>query len=121
MLIQADKHQLKKAFDYIFEYCLSDSKSDTTLICDIKNNNKMLNTKINFENKYSAGNLPKNNYQKLLPNQMDKVGRSLGLYLAQKIISSHNGNFICENKNSKTCCIINLPLSNINIMPEQKI
>lgn len=101
-LIRADKVQLKKAFEYIVNYCISNSISD--IECKIAGENDIAQIDFIFENPYGTQEKLNN----VFLSRMDKVGCSLGLYLARQIINAHNGIIKLYNLGVNNICSVTL-------------
>ncbi len=101
-LICADKIQLKKAFEYIINYCISNSISD--IECKIVSKSDIAQIDFVFENPYGTQEKLNN----VFLSRMDKVGCSLGLYLARQIINAHNGIIKLYNLGVNNVCSVTL-------------
>ena len=93
--LYADKSQIKKAIENLIDHCISCAYENTEIVCEIKKTNATKNVFISFafESPYVSAEKIKNMFQMYITSaeKMDKVGCSLGLYLAKQIIDAHNG------------------------------
>ena len=105
-LINADKIQLKKAFEYVTNYCISNSVSN--IECKINSYRNLIRLKFTFENPFNT----KDDLTKVFLSRMNKVGCSLSLYLAKQIINAHNGAIKLYKKEDLNICSIFLPIAN---------
>lgn len=107
-MVYADKIQLRKAFGYIVNYCISNTISE--IQCFIKQVGDSIQAGFIFENPYCSKEKVDNMYN----SRLDKVGNSLGLYLAKQIIFAHQGSIEVKILGRKNICLVNLP--NVNYM-----
>lgn len=102
--VYADKIQIKKAFENLLDYCISNAYENTEIICDIKktDNGKNVFLSLGFESPYISSEKIDNLFKRYATaaEKMDKVGSGLGLYLAKQIINAHNGIIYAESKES---------------------
>lgn len=102
--LYADKNQMKKAFENLINYCVSNAYEDTEIVCEIGKHNDANNVFISlgFESPYVSSETIQNMFKMYTTSaeKMDKVGSSLSLYLAKQIINAHNGKINVES--SKT-------------------
>lgn len=113
-LIKADKYQLKKAFGYIVNFCISNALSNSCLVCSIWDSDENIHITLSFESPYFSQEKLESVFEDLSQNRMDKVGSNLGIYLAKQIISAHSGSIASCNKENKNEYTINFPLINVN-------
>ena len=106
VIIRGDKLQLKKAFEYILNYCISCSNGSMHL--KIVNDDEFIKIILIFKSMSS-------NLNDLSPHKMEQVGSSLGMYLAKKIVQAHHGKINVEFDNSKNYYSIEFPLNNVNL------
>lgn len=120
--IIADKKQIKKALENIINHCISSADENTEIICEIKHNNNNIFLSLGFESSYISADTTQNLLKKYTTSaeKFDKVGSSLGLYLAKQIISAHNGSINVESRqadyniyNIELPCINECKLSSI--------
>ena len=102
--LYADKNQMKKAFENLINYCVSNAYEDTEIVCEIGKHNDENNVFISlgFESPYVSSETIQNMFRMYTTSaeKMDKVGSSLSLYLAKQIINAHNGKINVESKKS---------------------
>ncbi len=100
----ADKNQMKKAFENLINYCVSSAYENTEIICEIGKQSGQNNifVSLGFESPYVSSETIRNMFRMYTTSseKMDKVGSSLGLYLAKQIINAHNGKINVESKMS---------------------
>ena len=100
----ADKIQMKKAFENLIDFCVSNAYTDTEIICEIEkiNNSNAVFISLGFESPYVSHETIQNMFKMYTTasEKMDKVGSSLNLYLAKQIINAHNGKINVESKKS---------------------
>lgn len=78
------KHKIKQAFEYIADYCFSQSLNDRHVVCNIINEKEDIIFKIEFENPFIKN------------EKLNKVGNDLRLNLAKNIIKTHKGKLSVE-------------------------
>ena len=115
--LMGDKIQLVKAFENLIDNCVFGAGENTEIICDIRKSSdeKCLILSLEFENPYVSPDVMKNMFKQFVTSneKMDKVGNSLGLYLAGRIIDAHNGSVCVQKKDeSRTFFSIELPCVN---------
>ncbi len=102
--LYADKAQMKKAFENLIDFCVSNAYTDTEIICEIGkiNNSNSVFISLGFESPYVSSETIQNMFKMYTTSseKMDKVGSSLNLYLAKQIINAHNGTIAVESKKS---------------------
>lgn len=115
--LHADRMQIKKAFENLINYCISSAYENTEIICKIikvtSTNNIFIS--LGFESPYISSETVTNMFRMYTTSaeKMDKVGSSLGLYLAKQIINAHNGNISVESSEANyNNCNILLPCIN---------
>lgn len=115
LTIPADRIQIKKAFENIIEYCVSNADEDSEIICEIKQQNKNMFLSLCFNSPYLTATNIQNRLNKYPTSseKFDKVGSGLELYLAKQIINAHNGSISVESVKS-THNIYNIELPCIN-------
>lgn len=99
-VIKADRIQIKKAFEKLIEHCIYVSDENSEIICSINDiGNRKLCVTLNFRSNYITENDLKEMFETYIANKMERVGSSLGLYLAKQIIEAHRGRISikCEN------------------------
>lgn len=116
-LLAADKSQLIRAFENLIDNCVFSAGEKTEIICDIKKSydDKFLFISLEFENPYVSPDIMRNMFKQFVTSneKMDKVGNSLGLYLAGRIIDAHRGSVSVQKKDEKrTSFHIELPCVN---------
>lgn len=93
--LYADKSQIKKAIENLADHCVSSAYENTEIVCAIKKTNQGKNVFISFgfESPYVSADKIANMFKMYITSaeKMDKVGCSLGLYLAKQIIDAHHG------------------------------
>lgn len=111
--IFADKVQLKKAFENLIDFCVSNAYRGTLITCEIeKNNNNSTHVALTYESPYIKPEAINNMFEMYTTSaeKFNKVGSSLNLYLAKQIISAHNGYLSVESElSSYSRCKIELP------------
>ncbi len=123
-IIQADKIQIRKAFENLIKFSISSAAENSIIICDAVNKNGKVNLSISFENQYLKTDLLQNMLKKYTTSaeKMDKIGCSLDLYLAKQIISAHNGKLEIKGlKPNLNVCKIEIPLMNVNFSIHNEI
>ncbi len=102
--LYADKTELKKAFENLISHCVSSAYENTEIILEIKktNNFKNIFLSLAFESPYLSSDILNNMFKMYTTpaEKLDKVGSSLGLYLAKQIIDAHHGNINVKSKES---------------------
>lgn len=100
--LYADKIQMKKAFENLINYCISNAYENTEILCEINKNinENIVYISLSFESPYKTPENIKNMFRKYTTSaeKMDKVGSSLNLYLAKQIINAHQGIINVESK-----------------------
>ena len=95
---------MKKAFENLIDFCVSNAYTDTEIICEIEkiNNSNAVFISLGFESPYVSHETIQNMFKMYTTasEKMDKVGSSLNLYLAKQIINAHNGKINVESKKS---------------------
>lgn len=111
--IFADKMQLKKAFENLIDFCVSNAYQDTMITCEIeKNGNGSIVIALKYESPYINPEVIDNMFEKYTTSaeKFNKVGSSLNLYLAKQIISAHEGVLnVKSEQSSYSKCKIELP------------
>lgn len=107
-----DKFQFKKAFECIANYCISRASNNSEFICSINDSDECIHISLLFDSPYFY----RNKLETFSDGRMDKVGSTLGLYLAKKIIYAHKGSIETSFENSLNQLNINLPLINVKRM-----
>ena len=111
--IFADKLQLKKAFENLIDFCVSNAYRDTLITCEIeKNNSSLVSVYLTYESPYIKPETISNMFEMYTTSaeKFNKVGSSLNLYLAKQIISAHNGTLnVKSEQSSYSKCSIELP------------
>ena len=115
--IFADRSQLKKAFQNLIDYSVSNTYQNTNLICELKKSHNKNDIYISFvfESPYISFEKLQNmfNMYSTPSEKMDKIGSSLNLYLAKKIIEAHKGEIYVKS-NTKNFNSYNIKLPFIN-------
>ena len=93
---------MKKAFENLINYCISNAYENTEILCEINKNinENIVYISLSFESPYKTPENIKNMFRKYTTSaeKMDKVGSSLNLYLAKQIINAHQGIINVESK-----------------------
>lgn len=120
LMIPADKNEIKKAFENLINYCMSNAQENSQIICEIKQNGSNVIFSICFESPYVSSNLMQNQFKKYTTSaeKFDKVGSGPGLYLAKQIINAHNGSIKIGSSKTHNICNIKLPLINVKLEPK---
>lgn len=111
--ISVDKLQIKKAFENIFDYVISCVSENSEIVCHLEQCENKIIISISFESPYISSKKLDNmfNMYASYSQNMDKVGSSLGLYLAKQIINAHDGKIRVHNA-KKIVCTVELPCVN---------
>ncbi len=99
-VVNADRMQIKKAFEKLIEHCVYVSDENSEVTCFIKGKGaKKLSITLNFQSNYITENDLKDMFETYSADKMERVGSSLGLYLAKQIIEAHGGSISikCDN------------------------
>lgn len=114
-IIPADRSQIKKAFENLTDYCISNAEENSEIICEVIHRDKNIALKLCFESPYLNADIINNHLKKytVSTDKFNKVGSSLNLYLAKQIIKAHKGKITVESKNSNQN-IYNIELPCIN-------
>ena len=115
--IYADKMQMKKAFENLVDFCVSNAYSDTVICCEIDKDivSNSVSISLLYESPYANPKSINNMFEMYTTSaeKFNKVGSSLNLYLAKQIITAHNGIINIETKQSSySKCSIDLPCIN---------
>ena len=113
--IFGDNYQLQKAFDNLIDFCSANSLMNSEIICDV-HKLKDLNSiyfSIDFNCLASTQDTIKNMFEMYTTSaeKFNKIGSSLNLYLAKRIINAHNGIILVETNENKAHFIIEIPCS----------
>lgn len=115
-IIFGDKFQLKKAFNNLANFCISNASKNSRFTCSINDFDDYIHISLDFASPYFINDYYKNDSGKISAERMDKVGSTLGVYLAKQIIEAHNGTIKTNNFGSIRTCEIILPLINVKSM-----
>jgi len=98
----ADKNQMKKAFENLIDFCVSNAYINTVITCKIEKINNLVNIEIGFESPYVTPDSINNMFKMYTTSaeKFGKVGSSLNLYLAKQIINAHCGTINIESEKS---------------------
>ena len=111
--IFADKMQLKKAFENLIDFCVSNAYRGTLITCEIeKSSNNSVHISLTYESPYIKPEAINNMFEMYTTSaeKFNKVGSSLNLYLAKQIISAHEGSLnVTSEQSSYSKCNIELP------------
>ena len=112
--VYADKLQMKKAFENLIDFCVSNAYKDTVICCEIEKDAILnsVNISLLYESPYANPNSINNMFEMYTTSaeKFNKVGSSLNLYLAKRIITAHSGTINVETKQSSySKCSIELP------------
>ncbi len=101
--LYADKSQIKKAFEILIDYCVSNAYENSVILCEItKKDSDKIFISLGFESPYVSSDYIGSMFNKYTTSslKLDKVGSSLGLYLSKQIINAHNGTINVESMES---------------------
>ena len=111
-----DNYQLQKAFDSLIDFCTANALNDSEISCSV-NKLSSLNS-IYFSLDFNCLASTQETIQNMLEmyttsaEKFNKIGSSLNLYLAKRIINAHNGIILIETSKTRAHFIIELPCSN---------
>lgn len=115
--VYADKMQMKKAFENLIDFCVSNAYNNTVICCEIDKDivSNSVSISLLYESPYVNPISINNMFEMYTTSaeKFNKVGSSLNLYLAKQIITAHNGIINIETKQSSySRCNIDLPCIN---------
>jgi K+-sensing histidine kinase KdpD len=107
--IIADKFQLRKALNNVFDYIVLNTLENTNIVCNIEDKLDKKLISFEFESLYLSLEKFNEMFDIYSSDKMDKVGSSLELYLAKLIIEAHKGTILVEEFKNKLMCNIIIP------------
>lgn len=116
-----DNYQLQKAFDNLIDFCTANAINNSEITCSV-NKLSSINS-VYFSLDFNCLASTQETIQNMLEmyttsaEKFNKIGSSLNLYLAKRIINAHKGVILIETSEHKIHFIIELPCSKENAVP----
>lgn len=111
-----DNYQLQKAFDNLIDFCCANALTNSEILCSVSKITSLNSVyfSLDFNCLASTQETIQNMFEMYTTSaeKFNKIGSSLNLYLAKRIISAHGGIILIETRESKAHFIIELPCTN---------